>query len=50
MCCDLFTVFTVVADSDRVRCRLFHQGGLTVGTVTEVERDVKEILLQKQRQ
>lgn len=34
----LCTIFTVVAAGDSVRRRLFHKGGLTVWTVTNVDR------------
>ncbi len=35
--CVLCTIFAVVADRDGVRRRLFHQGGLTVWAVTDVD-------------
>lgn len=35
----LCTIFTVVADGDGVRRRLFHNGGLTVWTVTNVDKE-----------
>lgn len=37
--CVLCTIFTVVDDGDSVGRRLFHKGGLTVWTVTNVDKE-----------
>lgn len=48
--CVLCTIFTVVADGDSVRRRLFHKGGLTVRTVTNVDRGGETVVgTQKQK-
>lgn len=41
-----FTVLAVVADGDSVRRRLLHQGGLTVRTVTDANRERGNVNLE----